>query len=376
MKHILRRSIFGALWAIVILFAVVLFLNPHSRNLGALILACVSPVVVLFLPRRHRTWVGIMLLSLNFSVLVGTYVKFCRRQNDITRGHNESSAIYSLRTLWSAEEIFKAAILKDEDRDRIGEYGTLRELAGLDSATGNDAPVDPPFIDRQLGEGAKSGYSFSLHLGTENHSGYTGPDENEAEFWAVAWPQAYGRSGRRTFCVDQSGDIFGTDNGGLHAPHPRLDREAKWSLVGDYTLPKIAKKTREKLLEAVSKCQPLPDERVGDLIDRIEGDEEIDLSLVYQALFGPQTYLRACAARYLGTHGDETSIPFLIKALEDDSSHVGIQYRDAGMLTTRYWANDSLRKLTGRDDGFKWDDPEEKRDEAISRWRTWYLEGR
>lgn len=118
--------------------------------------------------------------------------------------------------------------------------------------------------------------------------------------------------------------------------------------------------------------EPLPDERVQEMFDRIRKNEKIELTLVYQALIGPQTALRADAARYLGDHGDETSIPHLINALGDESMHVGANYPQAGMATTRYWTNESLKKLTGKDFGFMWNDPKEKREGAIARWRAWY----
>jgi hypothetical protein len=47
-------------------------------------------------------------------------------------------------------------------------------------------------------------------------------------------------------------------------------------------------------------------------------------------------------------------------------------YLEAGMVTTRYWANDSRKKLTGRDFGFIWNDPKQKRDKAVKRWCKWY----
>jgi hypothetical protein len=41
------------------------------------------------------------------------------------------------------------------------------------------------------------------------------------------------------------------------------------------------------------KIEPLPHERVGEMFDRIEKSEEIDLKLVYQSLIGPHMTLRA-----------------------------------------------------------------------------------
>lgn len=121
---------------------------------------------------------------------------------------------------------------------------------------------------------------------------------------------------------------------------------------------------------------PLPEADVGALFEQIQKGERIDLPKLYQALKGPQTTLRAYAAGDLGKYGDETSIPHLIDALSDESMHVGASYPKPGMNTTRYWANESLKILAKEDFGFVWDDPMEKRNEAISRWREWYLKKR
>ncbi len=118
---------------------------------------------------------------------------------------------------------------------------------------------------------------------------------------------------------------------------------------------------------------PLPGDQVAVLFEKINSGENIELNILYQALNGPQTTLRAYAARELGKYGDHTSVPYLIDALADESFHVGARYVTPGMETTRYWANESLKTLTDEDFGFVWDDPIEKRNEAISRWRDWYL---
>lgn len=121
-----------------------------------------------------------------------------------------------------------------------------------------------------------------------------------------------------------------------------------------------------------AKVDPLPDAHVGILFEKIGKGERIPLPILYQALIGPQLTLRAYAARELGKYGDGTSVPYLIDALSDESMHVGAGYIKPGMNTTRYWANESLKTLTGEDFGFVWDDFIPKRNEAISQWRDWY----
>lgn len=119
--------------------------------------------------------------------------------------------------------------------------------------------------------------------------------------------------------------------------------------------------------------EPLPDEEIDTLFRKINNREQIPLRSLLQALKSSQLTLRAYAARELGTYNNETSIPYLIDSLCDDSFHVGINYMYPGMATTRYWANDSLKNLTGEDFGFSWSDAINKRMNAVSRWREWYL---
>ena len=118
---------------------------------------------------------------------------------------------------------------------------------------------------------------------------------------------------------------------------------------------------------------PLPDEKIDILLKKIDNKEKISVKTLHQALKSSQLTLRAYSARELGNQGDETSIPYLIDALSDESSHVGANYIEPGMATTRYWANESLNKLTGEDFGFVWNDPTEKRMQAIFRWQQWYF---
>jgi hypothetical protein len=125
-------------------------------------------------------------------------------------------------------------------------------------------------------------------------------------------------------------------------------------------------------VQLAPKVDPLPESEVGVLFEKLQKHETIDLEKLYQALIGPQMTLRAYAARELGKYGDESSIPYLIDALSDESMHVGAKYIDAGMSTTRYWANDSLKAITGQDFKFVWKDPLEQREKAIDAWREWF----
>ena len=120
--------------------------------------------------------------------------------------------------------------------------------------------------------------------------------------------------------------------------------------------------------------EPLPDEDIDALFRQLNNREQIPLASLHQALKSSQLTLRAYSARALGAYDNETSIPYLIDTLCDDSFHVGASYSDPGMATTRYWANDSLENLTGKDFGFSWNDAKSERVKAVFRWRAWFYD--
>jgi hypothetical protein len=161
------------------------------------------------------------------------------------------------------------------------------------------------------------------------------------------------------------------DDGFEFSPNPRA--KAGQYVLGDGIFDfKRSLRTCAVFSPLAPAVTPLLDAEVGGLFAKIEKGEKIDLAKLYQALNASQTTLRAYAARELRKYGDKSSVPYLIDALSDESSHVGAKYPDAGMATTRYWANDSLKRLTAKDFGFTWNDAIEKRNQAITNWREWY----
>ena len=96
---------------------------------------------------------------------------------------------------------------------------------------------------------------------------------------------------------------------------------------------------------------------------------------LHEDLASKQLKTRVLAARALVEYGDENSIPFLIDALTEggQSRRSGPVNSAARATTVRYWANEALKKISGRDFGFAWDDDAEVREVSILRWRRWYL---
>ena len=106
------------------------------------------------------------------------------------RAANEASAIYSLRTISSAELTYQSQFAK---------FGTLQELAAN------------KLIDSNLGSGAKNGYTFTVTLDSEN------PEA----FEVTGVPQTYRSSGTRSFYIDETFIIRGGDNYG--GPSTKMD---------------------------------------------------------------------------------------------------------------------------------------------------------
>ena len=110
---------------------------------------------------------------------------------------NESTAVGSLKTLSSAEGTFQASTVTDADTDGTGEYGSLAQLSN----------ALPSFVDDSLGSGQKSGYFIVVTT--------TGVSNTDEIMWsATAFPGGKGRTGNRTFYIDETGVIRGSDMGG------------------------------------------------------------------------------------------------------------------------------------------------------------------
>ena len=105
--------------------------------------------------------------------------------------HNEAGAIMSLQKLFSAEATYQAT-------EGNGDYGTLEELtkSGL--------------VDYVMAEGHRYGYLFRIRR--EKRS-----SESQPSLEIVAVPQTYGRTGRLSFFIDETGVIRAANKKGAEA---------------------------------------------------------------------------------------------------------------------------------------------------------------
>lgn len=96
-----------------------------------------------------------------------------------------------LRTLFSAEATYQATA-------GMGNYGTIEELG------------KEKLIDFVLAEGHRFGYLFRVRQ--EKVS-----TESQASIEILAVPRSYGRTGRRSFYLDETGVIRSVDKKGTEA---------------------------------------------------------------------------------------------------------------------------------------------------------------
>jgi hypothetical protein len=141
----------------------------------------------------------------------------------------ESDCVPAVRAVARAEEEFKAATLLDANKNKIGEYGTLKQL-----------DEQGAFMERgYLASGRPRGYKLVLVLSDD-------PAVREKQYFLYAIPTNYGdpplsvlslslvrllrpqtrRYARRTFAVDETGVIRARDLGGSR-PVTRAEAE-KW----------------------------------------------------------------------------------------------------------------------------------------------------
>ena len=146
---------------------------------------------------------------------------------------NEALAESHLRSIVSAQSQVKALCVVDTDQDGSGEFLFLDELSGARPAR---APGAGLRVSLLIGEFKRRGvggyvdvhgYLYRLFLkGPDGRCIDEGkPDTGMAEMqWCCyAWPAAYGRTGRRSFYVNEYGIVRAEEApalSGAHAPDP------------------------------------------------------------------------------------------------------------------------------------------------------------
>jgi prepilin-type N-terminal cleavage/methylation domain-containing protein len=148
---------------------------------------------------------------------------------------NESAAIATLKNISSAQAQAQASGVVDANNNGAGEYGFFAELSGGVPVRNDEAGgigterVSPPVLSGAFANvvGARvmrSGYLFQMFLPSaamaataENATGGASGISisatlSEVLWCAYAWPSSFGNSGKRTFFVNQAGDVLSCRN--------------------------------------------------------------------------------------------------------------------------------------------------------------------
>jgi type IV pilus assembly protein PilA len=112
---------------------------------------------------------------------------------------NELTTIAMLRTLHTSQTLFREA---DREGDGLIDYGSLAELEATD------------LIDAVLGSGTRSGYEFEMD---RCYGGIPAGSLGETMFWSFANPIHLDASGNRSFCMNQDGVVFYTQQATITA---------------------------------------------------------------------------------------------------------------------------------------------------------------
>jgi len=145
---------------------------------------------------------------------------------------NESAAIGTIRQILQSQVQFASRREADLNRNGTGEFGTFGEMSGnvaVRAASGGTKFLEPGVINPSfraispMGEMFRGGYYFRIYLPGSTGEGINelpggGADSDvdagraEATWCVYAWPASYATTGRRTFFVNQLGDILFTDS--------------------------------------------------------------------------------------------------------------------------------------------------------------------
>ncbi len=171
----------------------------------------------------------------------------------------EMGARNKLFNMEESEEIFRSSILVDQDGDGAGEYGFLRELAKtaskLRSAGGyREWPVKVPDLKlltsygdvNERGYSTVDGYRFKLFLNSskglvsddsqvQGNAADADFQEKPESFCIYAWPEEFGKTGRKGFFTNGGGKVWSTAkppfNPSMEIPAPKstaLPGESEW----------------------------------------------------------------------------------------------------------------------------------------------------
>ncbi|MFC1736502.1 type IV pilin protein [Candidatus Hydrogenedentota bacterium] len=137
------------------------------------------------------TLVELIIVVAVIGILVAIAYPFLARARMTT---NETGAIGTLKTLRTEQIHFSTSRYVDADSDGVGDFGTLEMLTNTSSGLNLGSTT----LD-SLADGNEHGYEFVIDINIAGQ-GYE-------RYKIVASPVSYGRTGVRSFRMDESGLI-------------------------------------------------------------------------------------------------------------------------------------------------------------------------
>ncbi|MHC4134750.1 MAG: hypothetical protein ACYTDU_06600 [Planctomycetota bacterium] len=141
---------------------------------------------------------------------------------------NESAALASLRSIYTAQETYRTSVMRDADEDGEGEYAFIGELLG-DPRLGEETTRAHRALmsgqwTRRKGDFIRGGYRFRAYLPAEDGSPIgenarasrikrVDGDLAETVMVVLAWPVSRGITGERAFYMDASGRVHACRDG-------------------------------------------------------------------------------------------------------------------------------------------------------------------
>ena len=171
------------------------------------------------------TLIELMIVTTIFGVLAGVAVPNLMSSRLVA---NEAAVIATMRAISTAQFQVQSSGAIDVNRDSVYEYGTLGELGGIDLVRGRSQPILRNLLSKNsaavdaTGRARHHGYQFCLYLPDAAGTGIVGMAANAGSidadmanrYWTcVAWPQSVGSSGRRTFFINQQGQVLQNKDG-------------------------------------------------------------------------------------------------------------------------------------------------------------------
>ena len=156
--------------------------------------------------RRLQNGFTLMELLIVMAIIAILMLIAIPTMGNMTRYANETSAVKSVQAINLAESQYTTTFPSN------GYACTLQALGG-DPNSGPPTPTNAKMLQTDLASGVKSGYQFSItncvkntQNGNDRVTGYT----------VIAQPLTVGKTGNRTFCSDENGQIKFDPAGGTN----------------------------------------------------------------------------------------------------------------------------------------------------------------